>query len=240
MASVNPWHLCFLYMRKIVFILFLLPVLAKAQFNIHELGRKQIYFGITLGANVSDYKIIKKPYVPENDSIKSFSSKIGPGFNLGIISNWQFHRNFDLRFIPTLSFAERKIEYAVRQKRQSVVMIPQSVSSIYLDFPLLLRFKSEPIKDFRLYALAGIRFDVDLASNSSVRDKLLLKVKKYDIAAEYGVGIMIYFPYFIMSPEFKMSHGIIDINSPTNNYMYSRVIDKLYSRTFTFSLHLEG
>lgn len=227
-------------MRKIVFILFLLPVLAKAQFNIHELGRKQIYFGITLGANVSDYKIIKKPYVPENDSIKSFSSKIGTGFNLGIISNWQFHRNFDLRFIPTLSFAERKIEYAVRQKRQSVVMIPQSVSSIYLDFPLLLRFKSEPIKDFRLYALAGIRFDVDLASNSSVRDKLLLKVKKYDIAAEYGVGIMIYFPYFIMSPEFKMSHGIIDINSPTNNYMYSRVIDKLYSRTFTFSLHLEG
>lgn len=227
-------------MRKIIFILFLMPVLAKAQFNIHELGRKQIYFGITLGANVSDYKIIKKPYVPENDSIKSFSSKVGAGFNLGIISNWQFHRNFDLRFIPSLSFAERKIEYAVKQKRQSVVMIPQSVSSIYLDFPLLLRFKSEPIKDFRLYALAGIRFDVDLASNSSVRDKLLLKVKKYDIAAEYGVGIMIYFPYFIMSPEFKMSHGIIDINAPTNNYMYSRVIDKLYSRTFTFSLHLEG
>jgi hypothetical protein len=227
-------------MRKIIFILFLMPVLAKAQFNIHELGRKQIYFGITLGANVADYKIIKKPYVPENDSIKSFSSKVGAGFNLGIISNWQFHRNFDLRFIPTLSFAERKIEYAVKQKRQSVVMIPQNIPSIYLDFPLLLRFKSEPIKDFRLYALAGIRFDVDLASNSNNRDKLLLKVKKYDIAAEYGVGIMIYFPYFIMSPEFKMSHGIIDINSPTKNYMYSRVIDKLYSRTFTFSLHLEG
>jgi hypothetical protein len=93
-----------------------MPVLAKAQFNIHELGRKQIYFGITLGANVSDYKIIKKPYVPENDSIKSFSSKVGAGFNLGIISNWQFHRNFDLRFIPTLSFAERKIEYAVSRK----------------------------------------------------------------------------------------------------------------------------
>lgn len=120
--------------------------------------------------------------------IKSFSSKVGAGFNLGIISNWQFHRNFDLRFIPTLSFAERKIEYAVKQKRQSVVMIPQNIPSIYLDFPLLLRFKSEPIKDFRLYALAGIRFDVDLASNSNNRDKLLLKVKKYDIAAEYGVA----------------------------------------------------
>jgi hypothetical protein len=216
----------------------LLPVLAKAQFNIHELGRKQIYFGITLGANAADYKIIKKPYLKENDSIKSFSPKFGAGFNLGIISNWQFHRNFDLRFIPTLSFSDKSIEYVTKNKVQSVVK--QTIQSIYLDFPLLLRFKSEPIKDFRLYALAGIRFDVDLASNSSVRDKLLLKVKKYDIAAEYGVGIMIYFPYFIMSPEFKMSHGVIDINSPTNNYMYSRVIDKLYSRTFTFSLHLEG
>lgn len=238
MASTNIRHLCFLYMRKIIVILLLLPFMVKAQFNIHELGRKQIYFGITLGANAADYKIIKKPYLPENDSIKSFYPKLGAGFNLGIISNWQFHRNFDLRFIPTLSFSDRSIEYVTKRKVQSVVK--QTVKSIYLDFPLLLRFKSEPIKDFRLYALAGIRFDVDLASNSSVRDKLLLKVKKYDIAAEYGVGVMIYFPYFIMSPEFKMSHGVIDINSPTNNYMYSRVIDKLYSRTFTFSLHLEG
>lgn len=225
-------------MRKVIFITLLFPFLANAQFNLYELGRKQIYFGIALGGNVADYKIIKNKYTPANDSIKSFQSKIGPGFNLGIVTNWQFHKYFDLRFIPTLSFSDKSIEYTTLRKKQSVVK--QTIQSIYLDFPLLIRFKSEPIKDFRLYAVAGMRFDVDLASNTNVRDKTLLKVGKYDIAAEYGVGLMIYFPYFIMSPEFKMSHGVININSPTEGYLYSRVIDKLYSRTFTFTLFLEG
>jgi hypothetical protein len=225
-------------MRKIVFILLLLPFVAQAQFNLYELGRKQIYFGIALGGNVADYKIIKSKTVPENDSIKSFNAKVGPGFNMGIVGNYQFHKNFDLRFIPTLSFSDKIIEYNTLNKRQSVVK--QTIQSIYLNFPLLLRFKSEPIKDYRLYAVAGMRFDFDLASNTNVRNKLLMKVNKYDIAAEYGVGLMIYFPYFIMSPEFKMSHGVINIHSPTDGYIYSRVIDKLYSRTFTFTLFLEG
>ena len=225
-------------MRKIIFILLLLPFIANAQFNLYELGRKQIYFGIALGMNVADYKIIKSKTAPENDSIKSFNSKVGPGFNMGIVGNYQFHKNFDLRFIPTLSFSDKIIEYNTINKKQSVVK--QTIQSIYLDFPLLLRFKSDPIKDYRLYAVAGIRFDFDLASNTNVRNKQLLKVNRYDVAAEYGVGLMIYFPYFIMSPEFKMSHGVINIHSPTEGYIYSRVIDKLYSRTFTFTLFLEG
>jgi hypothetical protein len=225
-------------MRKIIFILLLLPFIANAQFNLYELGRKQIYFGIALGVNVADYKIIKSKTAPENDSIKSFNSKVGPGFNMGIVGNYQFHKNFDLRFIPTLSFSDKIIEYNTINKKQSVVK--QTIQSIYLDFPLLLRFKSDPIKDYRLYAVAGMRFDFDLASNTNVRNKQLLKVNRYDVAAEYGVGLMIYFPYFIMSPEFKMSHGVINIHSPTDGYIYSRVIDKLYSRTFTFTLFLEG
>jgi hypothetical protein len=216
----------------------LLPFIANAQFNLYELGRKQIYFGIALGGNVADYKIIKSKTAPENDSIKSFNSKVGPGFNMGIVGNYQFHKNFDLRFIPTLSFSDKIIEYNTINKKQSVVK--QTIQSIYLDFPLLLRFKSDPIKDYRLYAVAGMRFDFDLASNTNVRNKQLLKVNRYDVAAEYGVGLMIYFPYFIMSPEFKMSHGVINIHSPTDGYIYSRVIDKLYSRTFTFTLFLEG
>lgn len=211
---------------------------SRAQFNIHELGRKQIYFGIALGANVANYKIQQKARQPDTDSIKAMRPVLGAGFNLGIIANWQFHRNFDLRLIPSLIFSDRSIEYTTTNKKLSVVK--QTVSSIYLDFPLQVRFKSEPIKDFRLYCIAGMRYDLDLASNSNARNKALLKVGKHDLCAEYGIGMMFYFPYFILSPEFKMSHGVININSPSDNYIYSRVIDKLYSRSFTFTLNLEG
>src|SRR5688572_22141229 len=100
-------------MKKILFALLITIAgfKAHAQFNIHELGRKDIYFGIALGVNVADYKTIRKEVLPENDSIRYFRPKLGPGFNLGIIANYQFHRYFDLRFIPTLSFSDKSIEY---------------------------------------------------------------------------------------------------------------------------------
>jgi hypothetical protein len=207
-------------------------------FNIHELGRKQIYFGIALAVNVANYKIVRKPFTGMNDTIKTVLPGIGPGFNLGIIANWQFSRYFDLRVIPTLSFADRTIKYTTILRQHPDTTLP--VSSIYLDFPLQLRFKSDPIKNIRIYVIGGVRYDYDLASNSTARTTSILKVSTSDAAAEYGIGIMIYFPYFIMSPEFKVSQGFININSPTQNFIYSSVIQKLYSRTFTFTLNLEG
>ena len=207
-------------------------------FNIHELGRKQIYFGIALAVNVANYKIVRKPFTGSNDTIKTILPGIGPGFNLGIIANWQFSKYFDLRIIPTLSFADRSIKYTTILRQHPDTTLP--VSSIYLDFPLQLRFKSDPIKNIRIYVIGGIRYDYDLASNSTARTSSILKVSKSDLAAEYGIGVMIYFPYFIMSPEFKVSQGFLNINSPTQNLIYSSVIQKLYSRTFTFTLNLEG
>jgi hypothetical protein len=207
-------------------------------FNVHEIGAKQVYFGIALGINVANYKVVRKPYTGGIDTIKTIGSSIGPGFNLGIIANWQFHRYFDLRLIPTLSFSDKTVNYTTILR--TTPDYSETISSIYLDFPLQLRFKSDPIKNTRIFVIAGMRYDYDLASNSSTRDNDLLKVGKNDADAEYGIGVMIYFPYFIMSPEFKISQGIINVNSPTHNYVYSTVIEKLYSRTYTFTLNLEG
>jgi hypothetical protein len=208
----------------------------KAQFNIHELGRKDIYFGIALGVNVADYKVIHKEVLPQNDSIRYFRPRLGPGFNLGIIANYQFHRYFDLRFIPTLSFSDKSIEY--EDLNHSIVK--KTISSIYLDFPFQLRFKSDPIKDFRIYVIAGLRYDFDLASNVKARKaEDLIKVNRHDAAGEYGLGFMIYFPYFILSPEIKVSHGFVNLNVP-GALIYSRVVDRMYSRTFTLTLNLEG
>jgi hypothetical protein len=207
-------------------------------FNVHELGRKQIYFGIALGVNVANYRIIHKPFEGVNDTIKSMKPGLGPGFNLGIIANWQFHRYFDLRIIPTLSFSDKSINYTTILRRDPNVK--QTISSIYLSFPLQIRFKSEPIKNTRLYLIGGCRYDYDLASNSNTRANTLLKVSKHDFSVDYGCGVMIYFPYFIMSPEFKISQGVLNVNSPTKGYVYSRVIERLYSRTYTFTLNLEG
>lgn len=210
---------------------------ANAQFNYNEMSKKTIYFGIAMGLNVADFKINNAPLAPQNDSIHYIRTKVGPGFNLGIIGNYQFHKYFDLRFIPTLSFSDKNIVYTNINNKD----ITKDLSSIYLDFPLQLRFKSDPVKDFRVYGLTGIRYDYDLASNVKARRADdIIKLQKNDVAAELGIGFMIYFPYFILSPELKVSRGVINILSQTPGLIYSRTIQALYSRTFTFTLNLEG
>ncbi len=115
------------------------------------------------------------------------------------------------------------------------------MSSIYLDFPVQLRFKSEPIKDFRFYVIMGGKYDYDLASNVKARQASdLIKLQRNDVAAEAGIGFMIYFPYFIMSPELKVDRGVLNILAPTPGLIYSRTLQAIYSRTITFTLNLEG
>ena len=226
-------------MRRIFIALLILLVSwqANAQFNYNEMSKKTIYFGIAMGLNVGDFKIIPAPLTPQNDSIHFIRTRVGPGFNLGIIGNYQFHKYFDLRFIPTLSFSDKYVVYTDLRNNE----ITKDISSIYLDFPVQLRFKSEPIKDFRIYGIAGMRYDYDLASNVKARRADdIIKLQKNDVAAELGIGFMIYFPYFILSPEFKVSRGVVNILSPTPGLIYSRTMQALYSRTFTFTLNLEG
>ena len=92
-----------------------------------------------------------------------------------------------------------------------------------------------------MFVLGGIRYDFDLSAKSSRRnadDQILLQT--HDVSFETGFGFQFYLPYVILSPEFKVSHGLINRKFPNENLIYSRAIDKLFSRMFTISINLEG
>src|SRR5690606_11616332 len=105
-----------------------------------------------------------------------------PGFNLGLMANLRLSKFIDLRFIPSLSFADKKL---------SMTMIPndstseRSIESIYMHLPLQLKFKSDRIRNFRFYGMVGGKFDYDLAANArSRRSDEWLKVKPVDLGYE--------------------------------------------------------
>jgi hypothetical protein len=89
--------------------------------------------------------------------------------------------------------------------------------------------------------LAGIKGDIDLASNARAkRAEELVKIKKYDYGYELGIGFNFYFPSFILSPEIKISNGLNNIHSRDEDLKYSNVIDRITSRMIVFCIHLEG
>lgn len=217
--------------------MFMLPLASQAQLNYLEYVNKKLYFGIMLGFNSTSFKITRSEEFTYDSTVQKVSTGRGPGFNLGIISNYRLGKYFDLRFIPTLSFAGKDLKYDMVDGS----MVKKSIESISIEFPVEVRFKSQPIKDVRLYVLTGLRYSIDLASNAkSRRAEDQVKVGRHDLAYELGFGVQFFFPLFIFSPEIKVANGVINIHSPNDQLIYSKVIDKLFSRSIVFSLHFEG
>ncbi len=213
----------------------------KAQFNAAEFdlkySKKPYHFGIALGYNTSDFKVQHSDEFLLSDSIFSAESTRGPGFNLGIISNLRLGKRWDLRFIPSLVFAEKRLEYNLLEGRST----SKTIESIYMAFPVSMKFKSDPHKDFRMYAIGGVNYTYDLASNAKARNADdQVKLVRNDISAEFGGGFEFYFPYFIFSPEIKFSHGLLNVHSRDTNLNFSDVIQNLLSRAITFTIHFEG
>lgn len=224
-----------------VLLLCVVPSVAKAQFTVREyenrFSLKPYHFGITLGFNQTDFRVKQSAEFLYNDSVNVVESSQGPGFNLGIISNLRISDHFDLRFIPSLSFAEKNLNYTLFDASEP----SQVIESIYFDFPFDLKFKSDSYKDMKVYVIGGIKYSYDLQSNAKARNaEDLVKIAAHDISANYGFGFEFYFPYFIFSPELKISNGIINLHAPDENLIYSKVIDKLFSRAILISIHLEG
>lgn len=207
--------------------------------NYLDFQQKNYYFGITLGYNASDYRIYHSKDFIRNDSFSSAESVTGPGFNLGIVSNLKVGEYFDIRFLPTLSFTEHTIKYAPAGQNGRLVSRP--IESVLVELPFHVRYKSAPYHDFRLFVIGGVKYSFDVASDSRTRQAAgLVKIAPTDFQIEYGTGIQFFFPYFIFSPEIKVSQGLNNVLIFNDRLEQSTVLEKVLSRTFTISLHFEG
>ncbi len=246
MYTTHTRYLLRLFGGKIVLLALLLmsaaPVdaqVANGNYNFFDFQQKPYYFGITLGYNTSSFRPFRSQGFLESDSIRVVESATGPGFNLGIITNLKIGESFDFRFLPTLSFAERNIRY---DRNSRIAPIAQrKVESVFVEMPFQLRYKSAPYQDIRLFVIAGVKYSFDVASDSRAQNaEALVKIAPADFSFEYGAGIQFFFPYFIFSPEFKISHGLGNTLIYDTGLEESTVLEKLLSRTFTVSFHFEG
>ena len=239
----------YLFRFKIILLLFVLgstysPISSQtyedAGFNYLGFQQKPYYFGISLAMNTSRLKPFKSSDFMYSDEIYVIESLSGPGFNLGIIGNLKLGNEFDFRFLPSLSFAERTLAYTNKQEGVESLKT-RKIESVFVELPFHLRYKSKPYKDMRLFVIAGMKYGFDVASDSRSRQAdSLVKISPTDFSLEYGAGVQLFFPFFIFSPEIKFSNGIGNTLIYNGQLKESTVIDKILSRTITFSLNFEG
>ena len=208
-----------------------------------EHDEKPYYFGITLGANVASFHIEHHPRFLQYDSVYTVNPEYTAGFQLGLLATARLSNRFEVRFNPMLLFTDRGLTYKLKYTDlfEQSDSVTKKIESVITTFPLQIKFFSDRIGNFRVYMLAGVKADIDLASNARAkRAEELVKIQKYDYGIEAGIGFNFYFPSFILSPEIKISNGLKNIHSRDENLKYSNVLDRITSRMIVFCIHLEG
>lgn len=206
-------------------------------YNYLDFQKKPYYFGITFGFNNSGYKINHSPNFINNESIYIAEGASGTGLEVHMVTNLKIGEYFDFRFIPGVSLVERTFEF----EDSNNAITKAKIESVFADFPFQIRYKSAPYKDKRAFVTAGIKYAYDVQSNSKTQQaNSLIKINPHDFQFEIGGGFQIFLPYIIVSPELKFSQGINNILIYNDNLNEARILDKVLSRVFTFSIHLEG
>jgi hypothetical protein len=229
------------------FIFFLLTLSARSQLrdniNLPDHDSKFYHLGIALIYNVSHFQVESHPSFLQSDSVLSINPLNTGGFGLAGMHTFTLNPHLEFRIVfPQLMFSYKNLTYSIKYPKSGEDPVAtKKVESILLGFPIQVKFLSDRINNFKVYMLGGINYQYDLASNATARKADdLVKLKPYDFSIEAGIGFQFFFPVFILSPELKISNGIINSHSRDPNLIYSSNIDKLRSRMIIFSLIFEG
>ncbi len=221
-------------------LLLTVPLLAqiggKDNYNFRDFNRKSYYFGINIGFNSSGYKLQQSGFFINNDSIKVTEGNSEVGVNMHMITNLKLGEYFDFRFLPGFSFAQRGLEFTSVADSK---VIERKIESVFFELPFHIRFKSEPYKDKRMFVVAGLKYSYDVQTNSKSR-KSLIRIAPHDFQYEVGVGMQMFYPYFIFSPEIKFSRGLGNILIYDKSQNEARVLENVVSQIFTISFNFEG
>lgn len=220
-------------------------VFAQPILHLPEHDEKRYFLGIGLIYNNSRFNITHHSVFLQRDSILAVNPENTGGFGLAGMHTLRLSRRFEIRAVfPQLLFSYKNLTYNLKYPdggKDETSLMTKKVESILLGLPVHVKFRSDRIGNFRVYMFAGGKVEYDLASNARAkRAEELVKLKSLDMGIEAGVGFSFYFPVFILSPEIKISHGLINSHSRDENLKFSNIIDKLNSRMILFSLIFEG
>ncbi len=211
--------------------------------NLPHYDKEYIHFGFSLAVNKADFVLSQKNTIHKADSILRINAIPEWGINLGIVSDIRLHDYLTIRFLPALSFQTRTVEFHIDSTNKpgnaGSYIARKQIESSLLDFPINFKIRSERVNNTSAYLLAGGKFSIDLGSQAKTKNPEILKLTSKDWSLETGFGLDFYLVYFKLSTEIKFSAGLKD-RLYHENTSFSSPLDRIFTKTWLFSLNFEG
>lgn len=249
MDTINIWHKFNLLGKKAIVLFVLLSLISafsyqasaqarNTEINLPNYDDRWLHYGFIIGLHTSGFRLRYDDIFtsPAMDSVHSIVTPSNFGFSLGFIVNFRLAQYLDFRILPKVSFYENRLEYNYTNGAASRI-IP--VENTIVDFPLMLKFKSQRRVNNRMYVVGGITPSIEATGKKSdVEDNDRLFLRNTNLSIEIGIGTDIYYELFKFSPEIRYSFGFRnllgnEVNQNTIN------LDRLTLHTLTFYLQFE-
>ena len=205
--------------------------------NLQNFDKQKVHFGYFIGINLYNSKIdYKKNPIFNTQYQEEF------GLNIGLIGDLRLSENLNLRFEPGLQTSKASVKFNERSNFTQKSDTLRSIKSTYIHLPLLLKFSSKRINNFRPYVIGGISTSLNLSSNENSPEdnkNKVFRLKSTTFYYELGFGIDFYLQYFKFSPSirglFSLNNELVpdrDAQSPWTSH-----IDKLSTRGVFINLN---
>ena len=189
--------------------------------NLQTMDKKTLSWGYFLGFNSYDFKF---EYEQNLDDILVDATT---GFQVGLTGDLRINDHLNLRFEPGVYFSTRTLRYNESYfdgQAFNPSDLLREIKSTYIHFPLLLKFSTNRINNFRPFIVGGVSTAINLASNEenpSDNSGGQFRMTSNNYFYEIGFGVDLYLLYFKFTPSIRGVFAIndevvrdIDPNSP--------------------------
>lgn len=199
--------------------------------NLENFDDRLFSWGYFLGMNFYDFKFDYNARQKADVRVKE-----NMGFNVGLIGDMRLNDYMNLRFEPGVSFVKRELAFpALSQPVFERSGSRRTATSTYVHLPLLVKFSTKRLNNFKPFVEAGASTSFNLSSNQDNSDDNYsreFRMKTNTYYWEIGFGIDLYLYYFKFTPSvrgvFAMSNELVPDDHPGSEYTGG--IDKMRSR----------
>lgn len=211
---------------------------------------RQFHFGVLVGTHLQDIEMLNVgPQMIEQEDgsyveklISCDQDRWDPGFNVGVLGEFRLSTHFQFRVAPTMYFGTRHITF-INHSDERLHEEHQEMKTAYITTALDLIFAAPRFNNHRPYVIAGLNPVINLSG----KDNDYLKLKRYDLYAEFGIGCDYYLPFFKLRPELKFMYSLgnsLDkdhVNHLKNRdmIMYTNSVSKTHTKIIALTFYFE-
>ncbi|MGB0868473.1 MAG: porin family protein [Flavobacteriales bacterium] len=208
--------------------------------NIPNHDKKQLHFGFILGLTSNTLDVTFSKNLLESN-VKRTEVLNFSGFNVGVLADYRLNKDFNLRFVPSLTLSKRAIDFTYTNPvtlGSSTQVLNKSDEIALFNLPISLKFRAQRRGNFRPYVFGGTQLSLDMSSAKNIDDPTVLRLNSTDFGLHAGLGMDFYLEYFKFGFEMRYNYGLTDLRV-TDGGVYYETIESVYNRGLQFCLTFE-